>query len=194
MQSHISKCSRELASAFTYVLAVACGSKPPDGHYASDSEVEDYAWANARVLPLNRHISENIVWLWLYTFMVVNVNADVSRVRGNQKQLSRRTIIKMAIDLGQHLLAAIKQDEVAESSDSHDPTQSIIQRTCSCISVFAQLDAIGTGTEDLVTSSDWQHLSSIAELRAILPEPAAFLFGGWFLDLPYIAFHAQRFR
>ncbi len=194
MQSHVSKCSRELASAFTYVLAVACGSKPPDGHYASDSEVEDYAWTNARVLPLNRHISENIVWLWLYTFMVVNVTTDVSRLRGNQKQLSRRTILKMAIDLGQHMLAAIKQDEVAESSDSHDPPRNIIQRTCSCISILAQLDAIGTGTEDPVSSSDWQWFLSTAELRAILSEPAAFLSGRWFLDLSYITFHAPKVR
>lgn len=176
MQNHVSKCPQELASAFTYVLAVACASKPPDGAFASDSEIEDYAWTSARFLPLNRHVSENIVWLWMYSFMIIDTNADITRLRGSEKQLSKRTILKMAIDLGQYLLAAVKQDEV-ETADDVDSLQNIVQRTWACINILAQLHAIGTGTEDAISSSYLESLALPGESRVLLAEPTAFLSG-----------------
>ncbi len=177
VQNHVSKCSPKLASAFTYALAVACGSKPSDEHYASDTEFDEYAWMNARVSPLNRSVSENIVWLWVYTFMIVNSNADIARLRGIEKQVSKRTILKMAIDLGQYLLEGLEQNEIEQTDGSLDPTRSIVRRTWRCMSIFAQLHAIGTGTEDLSCSSESKSLASPAECRALLSESAAFLDG-----------------
>jgi hypothetical protein len=177
VQNHASKCPQELASAFTYVLAVACGSKPPDGACASDSEIDDYAWFGARVLPLNRHISENIVWLWMYTFMIINANADVARLRGTRKQLSMRTILKMAIDLGQYLLRVVKQDEDEEAAEKVDSIQNIVQRTWACITILAQLHAIGTGTEEGISTGDYESLELLGESRMLLSEPTAFLSG-----------------
>ena len=177
MHKHVSKCPQKLASAFEHVLAVACGHKPPDRPYASDSKLEDYAWMNARVLPSNRHISENIVWLWVCTFMIINANDDIARLRGNERQLSKRTILKMAIDLGQYMLVTVEASDIDETDDSLDSTQNIVRRTWICISILAQLHAIGTGTEDPISLSDSKGLALPARCRTLLSEPAASLAG-----------------
>jgi hypothetical protein len=189
VQNHVSKCQPELASAFTYVLAEACGSKPPDGVHASDSEFEDYVWMGARILPSNRNVSENIVWLWVYAFKLINTNADIARLQGVGKQLSKRTILKMAIDLGKYLLTAVEQDEGREMDDSLDSPPDTVRRTWSCINILAQLHAVASGTEDLISSSDSKSLILPAECRTLLPEPVALLSGEFRLSLPYC--HAE---
>lgn len=177
VQSHVRKCPQELASAFTYVLAVACGSQPPAGVYASEYEFEDYAWTHARVLPLRRHISENVVWLWVYTLMTINSNADISRLGGTVKHLSKRTVLKLAIDLGQYLLAAVEQDEIEEADDGLDSTQNIVRRTWTCIITLAQLHAIGTATEDPMGASASKIKVLPAECKTLLSKPAASIAG-----------------
>lgn len=182
MQLHVSNCSQELAGAFTYVLAVACGSRPPNDVYVSDSEVEDYAWMNARILPPNRNFSENIVWLWLYTFMIINSSADIARLRGFEKQLSQQTMLKMAVDLGQYLLASTKQEDLDQTDESLASTQNIVRRTWICINTLAQLHAIGTGTENVISSRDSESFASAADCRMLLSEPASTLAGEYVLN------------
>ena len=181
MQSHVSKCPPKLASIFTSVLALACGFKLPEEDLTPESELDDYAWASARVLPRDRILSENIVWLWVYTFMLVNSDANIPCLRGGPKKLSKPTVLKMAIDLGKELLAAVQQDVMEQTGDGLDPPQNIVWRTWNCISIIAQLHAIGTGTEDLMTSSNSKSLSLPSDSRNLLSEPTAFLAGEWCL-------------
>jgi len=177
VRDHASKCPKELASAFTHVLTVACGSKPPDGACASETEVDDCAWFAARVLPLTRHISENLVLLWMYTFMLINANADVARLRGNRKLLSKRTILKMAIDLGQYLLRMVKHDEFEDVAEGVDSIKDAVLRTWACINILAQLHALGSGAEEGVNTSGYESLALPEESRLLLSEPTAFLSG-----------------
>jgi hypothetical protein len=173
VQGYVGKCPAELASAFTFVLAVVCGSKPPDGIHDSEVELERYAWMQARIPPSTRSISENVVWLWVYSLMVVSTTPDLTRLRGSEKQLSSRTVLKMAIDLGQYLLAETKQHGVEDSHDLLDSTRNVVRRTWSCIKVFAHLHAIGTGTEASPSSSDKEYLR-VPECRTFMSEPSAF--------------------
>lgn len=179
MQSHVIKSPPKLASIFTSVLAFACGSKLPGEEFIPESELDDYAWANARVLPLSRSLSENIVWLWVYTFMLVNTDANILCLRGIPKKLSKPTVLKMAIDLGKELLLAVQQDVLEQTGDGLDPPQNIVWRTWHCISVIAQLHAVGTGTEDQVSSNDLKSLSLPTDSRNLLSEPTTFLAGEW---------------
>lgn len=181
VQHHIVKCPRKLASAFTYVLAAACGSKPPEEDYVSHAEFEDYAWANARNLPSSRDISENIVWLWVYTFMLIDADADITRLRGREKKLSKLTILRVTRDLGRYLLMAVQQGDIEEVDDCLDSTQNVVRRTCSCIGILAQLHAIGTGTGDTIDSKDLQPDALPAECRTLLSEATTFLAGEYYL-------------
>ena len=177
MQRHVSNCPPRLASVFTSVLALACGSRLLGEESISESALDDYAWENARVLPLDRNESENIVWLWAYTFMLINTDANITRLQGFHKKLSKRTILKMAIDLGKDLLLAAQRDMMGQTDDGLDPPQNILWRTWNCISIIAQLHAIGTGTEDPISSNDSKELSLPTESRNLLSEPTAFLAG-----------------
>lgn len=181
VQNHVNRCRQEVASAFTYVLAMACGSRHSD---EIDFEVEDYAWMNARVLPANRNVSENIVWLWVYTFMIINSNADIARLRGSEKQLSKRTILKTAIDLGQYLLVVVtKKDEPQMIDKDPDCTQNIVRRTWICINSLAQLHAIGTGLDDITGLSHSEDLALATDCRTLLSEPTLLLAGEYGLIL-----------
>jgi hypothetical protein len=177
VQSHVSKCPLKLASVFTSVLALACGSKLPGDETFSESDLDDYAWENARVLPLNRNPSENIVWLWVYTFMLINTDANISCLRGIQKSLCKRTVLKMAIDLGKDMLSTVQQDVMDQTDDGLDPPQNTVWRTWTCISIIAQLHAIGTGTVDPISSNDLKDLSPPTDSRNLLSEATAFLAG-----------------
>jgi hypothetical protein len=177
VQDHASKCPKELASAFTHVLTVACGSKPPDGACASESEVDDCAWLGARVSPPTRPISENLVLLWMYTFMLINAGADVARLRGNRKQLSTRAILKMAIDLGLYLLRLVKQDDFEDAAEGVDSIKDAVLRTWACINILAQLHALGTEAEEGVNMSPYESLALPEESRMLLSESTAFLSG-----------------
>lgn len=177
MQYHVSRCPQQLASAFTHVLGVICGCKPSDVAYVSVTELEDYAWANARILPTNREFSENIVWLWVYAFMLINADTDIARLRGIGSQLSKQTILKLAIDLGQYFLSDVRHGEPEETHDGIHSTRSLVQRTWSCINIYAQLHAIGTGTEDWISTDNSKRLSPQPDIRSLLSESTAFLAG-----------------
>lgn len=159
------------------MLAVASGAERPDGTYNSDSELEKYVWLNARTLPLNRRTSENVVWLWLYTLMAVNSDADITRLRGTEKQLPKGIVLKMAIDLGQYLLSVVENDDGERNPDSLDSTRNMVQRSWSCINILAQLHAIGTGTGDSISPSDADNVTLPLEWRELLSDSTAFLAG-----------------
>jgi hypothetical protein len=178
VQKHVVKCSSKLASAFSRTMAIACGQKPPDGAFNSNADLEDYAWDNARILPANRNLSENIVWLWIYTFMIIIADADIARIRGRESGLPKPTLLKIATDLGRYLLASVTDNGSQEKEDGLDPVHNIMQRTWHCIVVLAQLHAIGTATAELITSTDSESLLPPAESRSLVSEPIAFLSGG----------------
>lgn len=175
MQIHVGKCPGELASAFTYILAETCGSEPPDGMPVFENGIQDFAWTSARFPPSNRDRSENIVWLWTYTLMLISIDPDVSCLREVDRQLSKRTVFKMANDLGHYLLTITSRDGVGEISDGIESTQKTIQRTCLCIYTVGQLHAIGAGKEDLISSTNLETLPLSADCTALVSGPTAFL-------------------
>ena len=159
------------------MLGVTCGCKLSETSHSSVANFEDYAWAKARVLPTNRRFSENLVWLWVYSFMLINVDADIACLRGSERQLPKQTILKMAVDLGQYLLSDVGQAEIEETSDGNHSPRSLVHQAWGCINIFAQLHAIGTGTEDLISNGDSKRLSLQADLGPSFSSVTAFLAG-----------------
>jgi hypothetical protein len=175
VQSYVDKCPQEMALAFTRVLAVVCGTRTPDGASPSEARIRELAWTNARLPSSTRNVSENVVWLWIYTLMLITIDADIARLRGLDDHLSKRTILRMAIDLGQYLLSAVGQDGFQEPSDVCELTINTIQRTRICITTLARLHAISAGREESIGTTGSEGIGLSADYRALLSDSTAFL-------------------
>ena len=109
--------------------------------------------------------------------MLINADGDIVCLRGFGKKLSKRTILKMAIDLGQDLLSATHRDVIEQTEDGLDPPQNIVRRSWNCIIIISQLHTISTGGEHQISSNDSKALSSPTDTRNLLSEPTALLAG-----------------
>lgn len=109
---HLKMCPTQQRNAFLYTYGIACGKKlPAQRPFNSYGEFEDYVWSEARQNPVFRTAHENIVWLWIYLFMLVNAEDDLSRVRSSgNTDLGKDRLIKMSVDLGRFVIKKFKQE------------------------------------------------------------------------------------
>jgi hypothetical protein len=147
-------------------------SKTPSSSifFTTYQEVEDYVWAQAKVQPTTRKNEENIVCLWVYIFMVLNTENDLSKLQGMHGGLSQATLVKLAYDLGSFLISQTQLDaEAPEDSESV-----LVRRAYYIIGILSTLHAVATGTESPSPSPSMK-IGSFDEISSILPDESALL-------------------
>ena len=174
---YVQMCPPKQKSAFLYAYGSACGRKlPPQNAFTSYGELEEYVWNQARESPVIRSNYENIVWLWIYLFMIVTANNDLSRLRGSANNaLAKDRLIKMAVDLGRHAIKHFKQEIPPESEGHTTSIVNIARQAWNCVGILARLHAIGTTTDDEIPLNGFNSIGNARDCAELLSEEASFL-------------------
>lgn len=174
---HLSMCSTQLRNAFLFAYGTAWGQKlPAQRSFYSYSELEDYVWSEARQNPVFRTTHENTVWLWVYLFMLVNADNDLSHLRGSRdNDLGKDHLIKMSIDLGRFAIKNFKQEIPPEAEGLTTSIVDVARQAWNCVGILARLHAIGTATEDDISINQFDSIGSPRDCARLLTEEASFL-------------------
>ena len=175
--THVQMCPPKQKSAFLYAYGSACGRKlPPQTAFSSYGEFEEYVWNEARENPMFRSAHENIVWLWIYLFMIITADHDLSRLRGSANNaLAKDRLIKMAVDLGRFAIKHFKQEVPPESEGLTISIVDIARQAWNCVGILARLHAIGTTTDDDIPLNGFNSIGNARDCADLLSEEAAFL-------------------
>ena len=178
ISAHLKMCQTQHRNAFLYTYGIACGRKlPAQRPFNSYGELEDYVWSEARQNPVFRTAHENIVWLWIYLFMLVNAEDDLSRVRSSgNNDLGKDRLIKMSVDLGRFVIKNFKQ--VAAPETEGRTTSSIVdvaRQAWNCIGILARLHGIATAADDDIPMSGLDSIGSNRDCGRLLNDEASFL-------------------
>jgi hypothetical protein len=177
ISTHLKMCPTQQRSAFLFACGTACGWKlPTPSSFSSYAELEDYVWSEARQNPLFRPAHENLVWLWIYLFMLVNADNDLSRLRGNRNtDLGKDRLTKMAVDLGRFVLKNFKQEIPPEAEGLTISIVDLVRQAWNCIGILARLHAVGTATEDDIPMNNFDSIGTSPDCARLLTEEASFL-------------------
>jgi hypothetical protein len=170
-------CPTQQGSAFLYLYSTVCGQKlPTQSSFHTYGELEDYAWSEARQHPVFRTAHENIVWLWIYLFMLVNADNDLSRLRGSgNNELGKDRLIKMSVDLGRFVIKNFKQEIPPEAEGLTTSIVDVARQAWNCIGILARLHSVGTATEDDISLNNFDSIGSSRDCARLLTEKASFL-------------------
>lgn len=132
--------------------------------------MEDWVWAQAKIQPSTREKSENIVFLWVYMFMVFNTEKDLSKLRGNHGGLSQGTLVKLARDLSFFIneTAQLRREPRGETDIL------LVRRAHYVVGILSTLHAMSTATES-PTALQTMEIGSFDEMASILPDESALL-------------------
>ena len=97
--------------------------------FSSERELEDFVIENAKQNPKSRTSVQNVVWLWIYSFMILNSDADLERLTGVGRPLLKSSLIELA----------------CATAEVDDPE---VSRVRACLGVLTRLHALGTGSRD----------------------------------------------
>ena len=175
VETHLDLCSKKQQDAFVLAYFSAthqkCLQMPQDYQ-----ELQEYVWSEARVHPDSLSASENIVWLWIYLFMLVISGDDLTRLRGaGNSVLGIDLLIKMAVDLGRYALKNFKQESPPESEGLRKSIVDIARQAWNCVVILARLHAIGTATDDNISQLGYEAIGTVQDRAQLLPPQAAFL-------------------
>jgi hypothetical protein len=153
------------------VLSLAQSENPPPGNFFKTyQEVEDYVWAQAKIQPSTRKNYENIVFLWVYMFMVFNTEQDLSKLQSIHGGLSQATLVKLACDLSTFLTT-----EAQLSTEAPEESEFLlVRRAHYIVGILSTLHAISTGIES-PTPLPTMKRGSFDEMSSILPDESALL-------------------
>lgn len=177
ISTHLKMCPAQQESAFLYAYGTVCGRKlPAQTAFHSYGELEDYVWSEARQNPVFRTAHENLVWLWIYLFMLVNADNDLSRLRGSRNNdLGKDRLIKMSVDLGRFVIKHFKQEIPPETEGLTTSIVDLARQAWNCIGILARLHAIGTATDDDISMNSFDSIGSSRDCARLLTEEASFL-------------------
>jgi hypothetical protein len=177
ISAHLQMCSMQQGNAFLYLYGTVCGQKlPTQSSFHSYGELEDYVWSEARQNPVFRTAHENIVWLWIYLFMLVNADNDLSRLRGSaNNDLGKDRLIKMSVDLGRFVIKNFKQEIPPEAEGLTTSIVDVARQAWNCIGILARLHSVGTATEDDISLNNFDSIGSSRDCARLLTEKASFL-------------------
>jgi hypothetical protein len=177
ISTHLKMCPAQQGNAFLYAYGTVCGRKPPaQTSFHSYGELEDYVWSEARQNPVFRTTHENLVWLWIYLFMLVNAENDLPRLRGSRdNDLGKDRLIKMSVDLGRFVIKNFKQEITQEVEGLTNSIVDLARQAWNCIGILARLHAIGTATEDDISMNGFDSIGSSRDCARLLTEQASFL-------------------
>lgn len=144
--------------------------------FHSYAELEDYVWSEARQNPVFRSSHENLVWLWIYLFMLITADNDLSRLRGSRNNdVGKDRLIKMSVDMGRFVLKNFKQELPPEAEGFTTSIVDMARQAWNCIGILARLHAIGTATEDDIPLNNFESIGSPRDCARLLTEEASFL-------------------
>jgi hypothetical protein len=177
ISERLKRCPTQQGQAFLYAYDTACGRKlPTQGSFHSYGELEDYVWSEARQNPVFRTAQENTVWLWIYLFMLVNADNDLSRLRGSRNNdLGKDRLIKMSVDMGRFVIKHFKQESFHEPEVMASTLVDVFRQAWNCCGILARLHAIGTATEDEIPLNNFDSIGSSRDCTRLLTGEAAFL-------------------
>ena len=177
ISARLKMCPTQLGNAFLFAYGIACGRKlPTQSSLNSYAELEDYVWSEARQNPVFRTAHENTVWLWIYLFMLVNADSDLSRLRGSRNNdLDKDHLVKMSVDLGRFVIKNLKQEIPPEAEGFTTSIVDVARQAWNCVGVLARLHAIGTATEDYISLNSFDSIGSPRDCARLLTEEASFL-------------------
>ena len=183
ISAHLNMCPTQLRNAFIFAYGTACGRRAPTQEsFHSYGELEDYVWSEARQNPVFRTTHENTVWLWVYLFMIVNADNDLSRLRGSRdNDLGKDRLIKMSVDLGRFVVKNFKQEMASEAEGFATSIVDVARQAWNCVGILARLEAIGTATEDDISLNSFDSIGSPRDCARLLTEEASFLARKFFL-------------
>jgi hypothetical protein len=177
ISAQLKVCPVQQRNAFLYVYGTACDRKlPTQGSFHSYGELEDYVWSEARQNPVVRSTHENIVWLWIYLFMLVNADNDLSRLRGSRNNdLGKDRLIKMSVDLGRFAIKNFKQEIPPDEEGLTTSIVDVARQAWNCIGILTRLHAISTATEDDIPLHNFDSIGSSHDCARLLTDTASFL-------------------
>lgn len=177
ISTHLKMCPTPQGNAFLLACGTACGwTLPTPSSFSSYTELEDYVWSEARQNPLFRTAHENLVWLWIYLFMLVNADGDLTRLRGSRNNdLGKDRLVKMAVDLGRFVIKNFKQEIPPEAEGLAHSIVDLARQAWNCIGILARLHAVGTATEDDIPMNNFDSVGSSRDCARLLTEEASFL-------------------
>lgn len=110
----------------------------------------------ANVLPLQfgaRPFSVNLVRLWTIIFMILNAEADLTRVREScdgAVKLTLVELVRIAIRLCTFLLEVTGRFTKPAPDDESDSDGNLVRRAWDCVAVFATWTGIGCGITNVI--------------------------------------------
>ena len=158
-------------------MARACVVEVPDDVFSTELKFEDYVWAKARGLPLTRGKAQNIVWLWILTFMLLNADCELGRLVGWSDLLPKAMIADLAIYLVQQIKPSTELTSTAQIDAGFETEYDTVSRTYFCMAVLVRLFNIGSGDEDQLKATDviFRKLVKTQDLLALMTPKTAFL-------------------
>ena len=177
ISTHLKMCPILEVNGFLHAYHTACGrERPTQRSFNSYGELEDYVWSEARQNPIFRNAHENIVWLWIYLFMLVIADNDLSRWRGSRSNdLGKGHLVKMSVDLGRFVIKNFKQDIPPEAEGLTTSIVDVARQAWNCVGILARLHAIGTATEDDIPLNNFDSIGSPRDCGRLLTEESSFL-------------------